>query len=55
MAGEVQSFGAPKETRQFKAHGKLELVALRDGLAGRSERAHLLSVRSVHGCGRRWA
>lgn len=35
MAAEARGFGTPKETRPFKANGKLELVELRGGLAGR--------------------
>jgi hypothetical protein len=35
MPGEARGFNAPKETRPFKAHGKVELVELRGGLAGR--------------------
>ena len=37
MAGESRGFGTPKETRQFKAHRKVELVELHDGLAGRGK------------------
>src|ERR1700693_6006839 len=35
MAGESRGFSSPTETRPFKAHGKMELVELRGGLAGR--------------------
>ncbi|HEY8695860.1 MAG TPA: cupin domain-containing protein [Chloroflexota bacterium] len=35
MAAEVRGFDSPKETRQFKGHGKLELVDLMGGMAGR--------------------
>jgi hypothetical protein len=35
LAGEARGFDAPKETRQFKNHGRVELVELQGGMAGR--------------------